>query len=325
MKKPHIPEQAFQQVLLLGVLAFLIAALALSSEFFLTWRNWRNIMDHMSTQMLLSIGMTFVIASGGIDLSVGGALALSGVLMGMTMKAGLAALPAILLGLTAAALMGALNGYCVSRISVTPFIVTLGTASVYRGAAIILTKGTPIYTMPPEFTWWGKGGGTALNPPILIMLCVLCAAFVILRSTRWGQYALSLGSCPEALKRLGVRVTAYRTSVYVFSGLMAGLSALIITARLNTAEPTAGVQMELDAVTAVVMGGSFMQGGRATITGTAIACVLLAVIRNGLTMLNINAHYQQFITGILLLVSVAVTEKRRSLSNKKLKSGEKGK
>ncbi len=312
MQRPKLKD-CFQQCLLLGVLVLLLACISVASEYFMTWRNWRNILDHMSTQTLLSLGMTFVIATGGIDLSVGGIIALSGVAMAMLMRAGLPPEAAILAGLAFSLFQGWLNGVLVSSVSISPFILTLGTASLYRGAAIILTGGTPIYNMPAQFTRWGKGTGAAINPPILISVIAVVVAVVLLNFTKWGLYAQAAGSNETALKRLGVNVKRHKTSVYMFSAFMAGISALIITARLNTAEPTAGVMMELDAITAVVMGGTLMQGGKAGIGGTVIACVLLAVIRNGLTLLSIDSFYQQFIIGALLLVSVIATEARQNL------------
>ncbi len=312
MQRPKLKD-CFQQCLLLGVLVLLLACISVASEYFMTWRNWRNILDHMSTQTLLSLGMTFVIATGGIDLSVGGIIALSGVAMAMLMRAGLPPEAAILAGLAFSLFQGWLNGVLVSSVSISPFILTLGTASLYRGAAIILTGGTPIYNMPAQFTRWGKGTGAAINPPILISVIAVVVAVVLLNFTKWGLYAQVAGSNETALKRLGVNVKRHKTSVYMFSAFMAGISALIITARLNTAEPTAGVMMELDAITAVVMGGTLMQGGKAGIGGTVIACVLLAVIRNGLTLLSIDSFYQQFIIGALLLVSVIATEARQNL------------
>ena len=312
MRLPKLKD-SFQQCLLLVVLVVLLACLSAASEHFMTWRNWRNILDHMSTQTLLALGMTFVVATGGIDLSVGGIIALSGVAMAMLMRMGVPPWAAILAGLAFSLLLGRLNGALVTGAAVSPFILTLGTASLYRGAAIILTGGTPIYNMPVEFTRWGKGMGAAVNPPILISVVAVVVAAVLLNFTKWGLYAQVEGGNETALRRLGVDVKRHKTSVYMLSAFLAGVSALIITARLNTAEPTAGVMMELDAVTAVVMGGTLMQGGKAGVGGTVVACVLLAVIRNGLTLLSINSFYQQFIIGALLLVSVIATEARRNL------------
>lgn len=309
-------EYNVQQIFLLAILLLLILVLSCSSEFFLTWKNWRNIIDHMSTQMLLALGMTFVIATGGLDLSVGGIIALCGVGMGMALNAGCPTGTAIAIGTALSLLLGWINGMLARSVDLHPFILTLGTALVFRGAAIILTGGTPIYGIPADFAFWGRGLASGLTPSIILSAAALIWAAFALNFTRWGLYAMSMGSSEEALKRQGVAVGRYKVSYYMVSGLMAGLSALIITARLRTAEPTAGTGMELDAITAVIMGGTLMQGGKAFIGGTAVACLLLAVIKNALTILSINSYYQQFIIGILLLVSVIVAERRQKAGKK---------
>lgn len=304
-------EKYFPQLLLLIVLLVLIIFLSFQSPYFFTWKNWRNIFDTISIYILLALGMNFVIATGGIDLSQGGMIALCGIIMAIGLKADLAVYPAIALGILAAGLMGAFNGVIIDKIKLHPFIVTLGTASLYRGAAIIVTGGMPINGFPETFTFWGKGGATQLNPPILIAGMMIVVAVFLLHKTKWGQYALAIGGNEEALRRVGVRVSIYKVSYYVVSGILTGIVALILTARLNTAEANAGTMMELDAITAVIMGGSLMSGGKAGISGTIIACLLLGVIKNGLTILSISSYYQQFIIGALLLAAVVITEIRQ--------------
>jgi ribose transport system permease protein len=305
------PEKYFSQLLLLGILLILVCFLTWKSPFFLTWKNWRNILDTISVQLLLAIGMNFVIATGGIDLSQGSNVCLTGIVMAICLKANFSVGLAIAIGIFLAALLGIFNGLIIEKIKITPFIVTLGTASLYRGLAIIITEGMPIYSFPTAFTFWGKGEATQLNPPIIIAFIILLLATILMYKTKWGQYSMAIGGNEEALRRVGVNVGAYKVSYYLVSALMAGLVALIITARLNAAEPTAGMGMELDAVTAVVMGGSLMRGGKANISGTIIACLLLGVIKNGLVILSISSYYQQFIIGFLLLSAVILAEVRQ--------------
>jgi len=304
-------EKYFSQLLLLGILLVLVCFLSWKSPFFLTWKNWRNILDTISVQLLLALGMNFVIATGGIDLSQGSNVCLTGIIMAICLKANFSVWSAIVIGILVAAFLGIFNGLIIEKIKITPFIVTLGTSSLYRGLAIIITGGMPIYSFPTAFTFWGKGESTQLNPPIIIACIVLILAVFLMHKTQWGQYSMAIGGNEEALRRVGVNVGFYKVSYYLASALMAGLAGLIITARLNAAEPTAGMGMELDAVTAVVMGGSLMRGGKANISGTFIACLLLGVIKNGLVILSISSYYQQFIIGFLLLSAVVLAEVRQ--------------
>ena len=251
-------EDAFQPLLLLAALAALVVALALYSDFFMTRRNWMNILDnHMAHQLLLAVGMTFVIASGGIDLSAGAVLALSGIVLALAFEAGAGVPLAVAAALASAAAMGAFNGLLAATFTINPLIITLGTASLFRGLAVIITGGTPFYGMPKEFLRLTRDF-LSVPGPVWIALAALAAALVALRCTRWGLYALSIGSNCEALRRLGVNVAAYKVSVYALSGFLAGAASLIISARLNTAEATAGIGMEMNAITAVVLGGTLL-------------------------------------------------------------------
>ena len=314
-------RDSFQSLLLLGVLLLLIVFLSLYSDSFLTAKNWMNILDnHMAHQLLLAIGMTFVISMGAIDLSVGSILALSGVFLGMSLQSGMSIPAAVGLCLLSAAAMGAINGLLVASLRINPLILTLGTSSVFRGLAIIITKGTPLYGMPKEFLQFAKGDYW-IPLPVLLSGTVLVLAWIVLRYTKWGQYTMTIGSNGEALKRQGVSIGWHKITVYMVSGVLAGLATVIITARLNTAEATAGTGMEMNAIAAVVMGGTLLSGGKGTVFGTTVACLLLSVIKNGLTMLSINSQYQEFIIGMLLLVAVIATELRQNHSRRKLGLG----
>lgn len=311
-KKSFFSDDYFQPFLLVVVLLFLVVILSIYSDAFMTVKNWKNIFNnHMAHQLLLALGMTCVIVTGGIDLSVGAILALSGIVLSSLMNLGVPVLPAILAALFSSAAMGSLNGILVASFRINPLIITLGTSSMFRGLAIIVTGGTPIYGgLPKSFLQLAKGN-FIVPIPILIALAALIFMWILLNTTRWGQYTMTLGSNEEALRRLGVNVALQKISVYALSGLMAGIATLIITARLNTAEATAGSGMEMTAIAAVIMGGTLLNGGKGTIIGTTIACLLLSVIKNGLTMMSIDAQYQEFIIGLLLLLAVIVTDIRQ--------------
>ncbi|MCR4963823.1 MAG: ABC transporter permease [Firmicutes bacterium] len=309
-RKFHFSEY-FQSLLLLGVLLVLVVLLSIYSDAFMTGKNWMNILkNHMAHQLILAVGMTFVISTAGIDLSVGSILALSGIILAFALNAGMAIPLAVALALFSAAAMGAVNGLLVANFRINPLIITLGSASVFRGLAIIVTGGTPIYGMPQEFLQLAKGDYW-LPIPVLMAAVVLGAALVLSHCTKWGRYTLALGSNCEALRRLGVNVAWQKVSVYALSGFLAGVATLIISARLNTAEATAGSGMEMNAIAAVIMGGTLLSGGKSTLFGTTVACLLLSVIKNGLTMLSVDAQYQEFIIGMLLLLAVVVTDLRQ--------------
>lgn len=305
-----IISRSFPQILLTIVLIVLIIALSVASEYFFTWTNFRNILDQCSVYLILSLGMTFVIASGGIDLSVGSVAGMSGVIMAVLMKAGLPVLPAVVLGILSGIISGIANGAIVSMLKINPFITTLATMTITRGIALVLTGGVSIYGFAQSFKWWGTGTIGLLNPPIVISLVFTAIAVVIMGRTLWGKYSLALGSNAEALRRSGVNIKGYRISIYAISGLCAAIAGLIMTARLNSAAPLAGSGYEMDAIAAVVLGGGSLNGGRGSIIGTFIACFTLSVLRNGLTILSIPTYYQQLITGVIILLAIIIAEIR---------------
>lgn len=302
--------ELFPQLLLILVLLVMIIFLSAASPFFLTWDNLRNVFDHSSLYIIMALGMTFVIASGGIDLSVGAVSALSGVCMAVALHSGLGVGISIIFGLAIGALVGAANGSVITLFKINPFIVTLGFMSLVRGLALIITGGIPIYGFPRSFTWWGSGHIGPFNPPMLLSAFMIFIAALLLNMTRFGYYTLALGGNEEALRRSGVNMYLYKIMVYLFCGLTAALGGLIITARLNTAEPLAGWMLELDSIAAVVLGGTSLKGGRASIFGTVTACLLLGVLRNGLVILSIPSYYQQTFIGAIILTAVIFTESR---------------
>lgn len=303
-------NEQFSQILLGFILIIMAAMLHQASPFFMTWDNWRNILDQSALLVIISVGMTFVICTSGIDLSVGAITALSGVCMALALHSGLSVKISIVLGLAAGTAVGLFNGLLISRMNLSPFIVTLAAMSVTRGVALILTKGIPIYGFPQTFTWWGSGHIGPVNPPILMALLLALLAALVLNRTKLGYYTLALGGNEEALRRSGVAHKTYKTIVYTISGFVSAIGGLVVTARLNTAEPLAGWMLELDAIAAVVLGGTDMKGGRGSITGTVMACLLLGMLRNGLTILNIPSYYQQLTIGLIILVAIIISELR---------------
>ncbi|MEL7566773.1 MAG: ABC transporter permease [Dehalobacterium sp.] len=311
------------RVLLIVVLLTMIAVLTFTSEYFLTWKNIKNILNLASTYLLLSIGMTFVICSGGIDLSVGSIMAMSAVVMGFAMKAGTPTGLAVFLGLLTGTLIGAANGMIISKVGINALIVTLSMMSIVRGSVILLTDGRPIFGFDGSFTFWGGARSifsplgwestlvNTVNPPIALALLVTLLGWIVLEKTKLGRYCFVLGSNESALHKTGVNTLTYKVLIYALSGFCAAMTGFIVAARLNTCEPLAGTGYEMDAIAAVVLGGTLIQGGSGSISGSFIACLVLAVMRNGLTILSISSNYQQLLTGLIVMIAVAVSEIKR--------------
>jgi ribose/xylose/arabinose/galactoside ABC-type transport system permease subunit len=311
LKKEIFWQRYSARVLLLGILLTLLALFSLQSKFFFTFNNIKNILNSASIYLILSVGMTFVIVSGGIDLSMGATLAVSSIAMAYAMRAGAPTPPAIFLGLGVGVLIGLINGLIISGIGINALIVTLSMASIIRGASILVTDGRPIYGFTAKFTSFGSMGKYFINPAIAVSLCVVLIGSVILEHTKIGNYCFILGSSEDALRKTGVSIRSYKMWIFSISGFCAALAGFIVAARLNTAEPLAGSGYEMEAIAAAVLGGTDISGGDGSVSGTFIACLVLAVIRNGLTILAISSNYQMLLTGVIVMVAVGVSEWRK--------------
>jgi len=296
----------YTQILLFLALLLLMAMLSFTSPYFLKWDNLRNILDQSTLNILVGVGMTLVICAGGIDLSVGAVAALSGAVMAIAMHAGYSVPTAIAAGLVVSLVCGLLNGALTAYLGITPFIVTLASLSIVRGLTLILTGAIPIFGFPTRFTWLGSGSISVLPTPVILAALVALAGGVLLNLTPAGYYFQSLGGNEEALRRSGISVPRYKIEVYVISAICAGLAGLVLTARLNSADPTAGYMLEMDAIATAVLGGTSMRGGRGSVIGTVIAGLLLAVLRNGLTINSIASYYQQVLIGVIILAAVVI-------------------
>lgn len=297
-----------QQIFLFAVMLLICFVLAVKSEYFLMWKNIRNILEANSYRLILALGMTFVIASGVMDLSAGAIVSMCGVVMATAMHAGISVPAAVALGILSGMGFGMVNGLLIHYTGVNFFILTLATSGMLRGISLMITDGKPITKFGQTFIQLGIGRIGELQFTVLFAILLVFVAFPLMFHMKWGNYVLSLGGNKDALEKAGIRVGFYRISVHMLLGAMAAMTAVIITARLNSAEPNAGMNMELDAITAVVMGGTSIKGGRASIAGTVLAVLMLGVIRNGLTLMSVSSDYQQWITGFLLLVSVLISE-----------------
>ncbi|HNW60310.1 MAG TPA: ribose ABC transporter permease [bacterium] len=291
----------FGILLVLILLSLLLWGL---SPHFMTLSNWLNIAQQTALNAIIAAGMTFVIISAGIDLSVGSILALAGVVMAGSLKAGAPVPLALLIGLAAGFACGCVNGLLIARGKLPAFIATLGMMSVARGGALIFTDGRPISGFSPGFRAIANGEFLAVPMPVWVMGVVYLAAHLLLNRTRLGRYTYAIGGNEEAALLSGVHVQRYKTLVYAFSGLMSGLAAIVLTARLNSAQPIAGMSYELDAIAATVIGGTSLTGGEGHIIGTLIGAFIMGVLRNGLNLLGVSSFVQQTVIGAVIIIAV---------------------
>jgi ribose/xylose/arabinose/galactoside ABC-type transport system permease subunit len=289
----------------LGVLVLLMTAMALLSPYFLSVSNFLNILLATTVIGVLAIGATFVICSAGIDLSLGSVLGLAGVVGALSVESlGLPwplAVPACLL---AGMACGAINGLLVTRARIPPFIVTLGMLGLARGLALVLTNGKPVYGLPEALVYLGQGRPFGIPMPAFIFLAVALAAHYVLAYTRFGRYTLVIGDNEAAARATGIDVDAHRLKLYMLSGLMAGIAGLIFMARVNAGDPTAGLNYELTAITAAIIGGTNLFGGRGSVLGTFVGALIMGVLQNGLNLLAVQSYYQQMAIGAVLILAV---------------------
>ncbi|MCW5301024.1 ABC transporter permease [Herbaspirillum lusitanum] len=280
------------------------------TDAFLTPDNLINVGRQVSINAIIAVGMTCVILSGGIDLSVGSVMALSGTLTAALMIAAVPPALAIPIGFAVGIAIGLMNGFCIAYAGMPPIIVTLATMGIARGIALVATGGYPIDGLPDWFEFFGRGDVFGLQAPILIMLLVFAVMYVVLDHTPFGRYVYALGGNEEAARLSGVRVARYKLLVYAISGLCASIAGLVLTSRLMSGQPNAGVSFELDAIAAVVIGGTSISGGRGSVIGTLIGAMLLGVLNNGLNMIGVSPYVQNIIKGVIILLAIYISRER---------------
>ncbi len=302
----------------LGIVIALLALcldLAIASPVFLTSSNFLNVFQQISINFVVAVGMTFVIISGGIDLSVGSNIALSGLLMGILMKNyHVPVFVTILSCILFSGVIGLVNGMLISFLSLPPFIATLGTMSIVRGAAYTVTAGQPIYTFPAGFT---AVSGRVAGIPVwstLIMLAVILLGWYILKYTRVGRFTYAVGGNESCAKLSGINLKKVKCFVYIVSGLCCGVAALLLSSRLDSAVPTNADGQEMDAIAAVVIGGTSMSGGEGSMIGTLIGILIIGIIANGLNLLGVAQGPQKMVKGLIIVVAVIIDVIRRRAS-----------
>ncbi|MGI4855602.1 MAG: ABC transporter permease [Janthinobacterium lividum] len=282
-----------------------VVVFSFAADTFLTGGNLINVIRQSAPLLIVAAAMTFVITTSGIDLSVGSVVALVGAVAAIALRAGVPDLVVVLGGLVLGALIGAVNGYFVAFAGMPAFIVTLGTLSVVRGGALLLTQG---YSIPVKgmgfFTQLGRGRVLGFPVPALIAVAVLLVAWLVLRHTRFGRYVVGIGTNAEGTRRSGINVRRVTMQVYMLSGAAAGLAGMIETARLGSGSSNQGGGFELAVITAVVLGSTNLFGGRGTILGTLLGTLTIAVLGNGLILINVSPFYTQIIQGAIMILAI---------------------
>ncbi len=312
-----IRKEAIARFQSLIALTVMVVALSLWSDKFFTPENGWNILRQISVNLCLSVGMTLIILSGGIDLSVGAILALSGAVAAGLLKHGLA-LPqldqmlqftvfgAVLSGVLVGLALGWFNGMVITRFQLPPFVATLGMFSIARGLTMLWTGGFPITGLGAGFGFIGTGVFLGIPMPVWISGALVAVFTVVTRKTRFGRYLYAVGGNERAALLTGLRVKRIKLWVYAIGGALSGVAGLIVTARLDSAQPNAGLGYELDSIAAVVIGGTSLSGGRGSIFGTVLGCLIIGVLNNGLFLLNVSPFWQQVVKGLVILAAVAV-------------------
>lgn len=293
-------------------LIVLIIFVSILSPSFLSLTNLMNLMRQVSTNALIAFGMTFVIITGGIDLSVGSTLALSSAIMAGMIVNGIDPLIAMTVSLIAGFVLGAVNGLLITKGKLVPFIATLATMTIYRGATLVLTDGKPITGLDETFIFqfMGRGYFFGIPFPIVITLVVFALLFVLLHKMSFGRKTFAIGGNEKASFIAGVKSNKIKIFVYSISGVLASLAGIILTSRLNSAQPTAGESYEMDAIASVVLGGTSMSGGKGRIFGTLIGALIIGTLNNGLNLLGVSTFYQQIVKGIVIIIAVLIDRRK---------------
>lgn len=295
--------------LLILITIFLILVMSCLSPYFLTMTNFKNVLNQSSLFIFLVIGMTFIIISGNIDLSVGATIGFTGMVMSNLYYVGIPDWLCIFAGLITGLLIGLINGWLVAYVKINSFIVTLCSMTVLRGIILLVMNSKTLYGFGKLYGFIGAGDIGPINFPILLALITVVISGFILAETKYGNYCLFLGANEVALSRMGVNSKKYKLWVFAFSGLLAAVAGVVVMGRLDSAEPLAGTGYEMDAIAAVILGGTVLEGGKGNIIGPIIACLILNIISDGLTLLSISTHYQEIITGVIIVVSVLISSR----------------
>lgn len=314
MLKKNNLGKSIRQFALLFVVVIIIVVMSIISDTFLTSTNIINILRQISLNGILAVGMTFVILTGGIDLSVGSVVAISGVISGSLLMKGFNSSIAILIALLCSLLLGLINGYLIAYIKFQPFIATLSTMTIGRGFVLAYADGKPFTISDEGFKKIGQGYFFGIPIPVILLIVAVIIALIALNATTFGRYVFAIGGNVEAARFSGVRTRRIQLMVYVISSICAWVVGLILAARISSGQPTAGESYEMDAIAATAIGGTSMSGGTGSLYGTILGFAIIGLLSNSMNLLNINSFYQQIVKGLLIIVAVFLDMKSKERS-----------
>ena len=319
-QKRHIN---FQAVGIFAAAAVIFIIFGILNENFLTVNNLRDVAVSASVNALIGIGLTFVIITGGIDLSVGSIASFVGIASAALMvNNGVPSIPGLLIGLVIGFIAGVLNGLLITSLKLPPFIATLGTMSIYQGLAYVVTSGQPVYNVPESFVLLLNSYIAGVPIVVVVVIIVAVLAWLLLRKTVFGQNVIATGGSEETAWLSGVRVNRVKVIVYGISGLLAGLGGLVVVARISAAQSEAGAPYLLTAIAAAVIGGANLMGGEGRIGGTLVGALILGALTNGLVLLNVPSFYEQIVTGLVVVIAVAIDQGSKTWSGRRRKGGQ---
>lgn len=306
------PKELLQKFGPLLALLLIVAIITVINPSFMTSTNILNVLRQVSISALIAFGMTFVILTGGIDLSVGSTLALTGAIAATMLASGFDPILTIFITLLLGAILGAINGVIIAKGKVAPFIATLATMTIYRGLTLVYTEGRPVSGLGDSvsFQMMGKGYFLGIPVPVVTMILAFLALWFILHKTTFGRRIYAVGGNEGASRLSGINTDRVKIMVYSLTGMLAALSAIILTSRLNSAQPTAGTSYELDAIAAVVLGGTSLTGGKGWIFGTLVGALIIGVLNNGLNLIGVSSFFQQVVKGVVILIAVLIDRKK---------------
>lgn len=299
------------------VLVIMVVALSILSplirgeQFFLTPRNLIQVALQASINAVIAVGMTMIIISGGIDLSVGAVVALTGILAAYAMKAGASPWIGFVVAVLGGALCGVFNGILITRFDLAPFIATLGTMGIFRGMALVISDGRPIYGFGREFLQIFAGNVGMIPVAVIVAVLAAVAMSLVLNQLKLGKYAIAIGGNEEATRLAGIPIQRYKVGIYALGGFLTGVAAALLTARLSAADPTAGNFFELDAIAATVIGGTSLSGGQGAIAGTIVGALVISLVRNGMNLFNVPSYWQEIAIGSVIILAVILDQWRR--------------
>lgn len=294
------------------ILIILSIAINFFNPIFFTYSNIMDVFRNTSYTLIIAVGMTFVLIAKGLDLSVGSQLAFCGLISAICMQSGVPIPVAILAGLLCGAGFGLINAFCIVKLGIPAMIATLGSMYMARGLVLVITKGSPVYPLPEAFSNFGKGSVAGIPYIVIIALLISLVAHFVLKNTTYGRSVYAIGGNPETSKFAGIKINLITASCYVISGVLAALSGILTAARMGSGQPSVGDGTEMTVITAVIIGGTSLNGGAGTILGTVLGALLMNVLSSGMNLVGVSAYWQKFVMGLVIVVAVGFDMYQRS-------------